>query len=105
VRKTPRVAATQKSAAGTGLKSLIRNRLRGADGLRVVDSGALARSNGHPRGTAWVEIEADSILDCEVAEFRLDRLDALRPAPWEQGWSLAENKQLEPSFRLRLFGV
>jgi hypothetical protein len=52
-----------------------------------------------------VEIEADSILDCEVAEFRLDGVDALRPAPWEQGWSLAENRQLEPSFRLRLFGI
>jgi hypothetical protein len=50
-----------------------------------------------------VEIEADSILDCDVAEFRLGRLEILRPAPWDQGWTLAENRQRELSFRLRLF--
>jgi hypothetical protein len=97
------VAVVEKSAKSTKLASVIRSRLRGADGVRVVDSGTLSRSNGQPRGTAWVEIEADSVLDCDVAEFRLGRLEILRPAPWDQGWSLAENRQRELSFRLRLF--
>lgn len=82
---------------------MIRNRLRGADGLRLIDSGTLSRPNGHRRGTTWVEIEADSLLDCDVAEYRLSRLENLSPAPWENGWSLAENRQRDPSFRLKLF--
>ena len=94
----------EKPAKSAKLASLVRRHLRGADGIRVVGSGTLARPNGHPRGTAWVEIEADSILDCDVAEFRLGRLAVIRPAPWEQGWSLAENRQRELSLRLRLFG-
>lgn len=101
--RVPAVAVVEKSAEKNKLASLIRSRLRGADGVRVVATGTLSQANGHPRDTPWVEIEADSVLDCDVAEFRLGRLDALRPAQWDQGWSLAENRQHEMSFRLRLF--
>ena len=97
------MAIAEKKRTSSSLASLIRNRLRGADGLRVIGSGTLSRSNGHARGTTWVEIEADSILDCDVAQYRLSRLQNLRPAPWENGWSLAENRQRDPSFRLRLY--
>jgi hypothetical protein len=97
------VAVVEKSAEKKKLASLIRSRLRGADGLRVVATGTLSHANGHPRGTPWVEIEADSVLDCDVAEFRLRRLEQLSPAQWDRGWSLAENRQREMSFRLRLF--
>lgn len=105
MRNGSQVPAAEKTTESTRLRGLIRRRLLGADGLRVVDSGTLVQANGHPRGTAWVEIEAESILDCDVAEFRLGGLNVLRPAPWEQGWALVENRQHEPSFRLRLFGV
>lgn len=97
------MAVAEKRRTSSSLASLVRNRLRGADGLRVIGSGTLSRSNGHPRGSTWVEIEADSILDCDVAQYRLSRLQDLRPAPWENGWSLAENRQRDPSFRLRLY--
>ena len=97
------MAVAEKKKANSNFASLIRNRLRGADGLRVIGSGTLPRPNGHSRGTRWVEIEADSILDCDVAQYRLSRLKDLRPAPWEDGWSLAENRQHDPSFRLRLY--
>jgi hypothetical protein len=97
------MAVAEKPIQSTNLASLIRSRLRGADGLRVIGNGTLSQPNGHPRGTPWVEIEADSVLDCDVAELRLGQLDALSPAPWEQGWSLAENRQHDLSLRLRLF--
>ena len=97
------MSVAQKRPTTSSLASVIRDRLRGADGLRVISSGTLSRSNGHPRRTSWVEIEADSILDCDVAEYRLSRLEELRPAQWENGWSLAENRQRDPSFRLRLY--
>ena len=67
------------------MASLIRNTLRGADGLRVLGTGELSRRNGHSRGTTWVEIEADSIFACDVAEYRLSRLKDLKPAKWENG--------------------
>jgi hypothetical protein len=97
------VAAVENFSRETDLASVVGDRLRGADGLRVTGSGTLAQANGHPAGTPWVEIEADSVLDCDVAEFRLSRLDVLTPARWEQGWSLAENPRRELCFRLQLF--
>ena len=103
MRNTLVVTTVDNSTDASQLAALVESRLRGADGLRVVDSGALAETNGHPQATPWVEIEADSVLDCDVAEFRLRSLDLLSPARWDQGWSLAENVQKELSFRLQLF--
>jgi hypothetical protein len=85
------------------LAAWIRQELRGADGLRVINSGALESANGHPKGTPWVEIEADRVLDCDVAQYRLSDLEALSPAAWADGWSLTENHQRELCFRLTLF--
>jgi hypothetical protein len=99
------MATTSKPRQQTArtLATQVRQELRGADGLRVVGSGELARANTHPKRTLWVEIEADSVLDCDVAEYRLGDLDQFSPPAWADGWSLAENRQLELSFRLRLF--
>lgn len=95
-------AIVEKKPRSSPPASLIRNTLRGADGLHVLGSGELSRRNRHSRGTTWVEIEADSIFTCDVAEYRLSRLKDLKPAKWENGCSLAENRQRGPSFRLRL---
>lgn len=97
------MVASETKRSNAKLVSSVRKKLRGADGVRVVGSGSLSRPNGHPRGTRWVEIEADSILDCDVAEFRLAGWPSLSPAPWESGWTLAENRQQDPSFRLRIY--
>lgn len=112
--RTPGKIASSGRGAGTkrdgaiiqpdvALTSKVLSYLRGVDGVRVTEAGRLARSNGHPRGTAWVEIEADSVLDCEMAELRLASLDELKPAAWADGWSLAENHQGETSLRLKLY--
>lgn len=73
-------------------------------GLDVVEDGRLAHPDmGHPAGTYYVVIEAQTLLDCDHAEAALGDISRVPDLAWERGWQQAEAPSGRWTLRLRIF--
>ncbi|MEA2361986.1 MAG: hypothetical protein QOD71_1131 [Thermoleophilaceae bacterium] len=67
--------------------SWVARRLKPYLGLEVVAHGILDSAEaGHPAGTAYVIISAESALDRDKARKMLESLSGLTDLAWDYGW-------------------
>ena len=76
----------------------------GYHGIHVVGHGYLDEGyGGHPAGTAYVDIAAKTITDCETSQHILGADSGLPELAWEHGWTQCRLANGQRGLRLRLF--
>ena len=82
----------------------IRQRLRPFVGLGVGGYGVLdASAEGHPAGTPYVDIQADSALERVLARRAVEGLAGVTELAWEHGWRPCRLANGERGSELRIY--